>query len=101
MSYETRLDQQTLSASFTLANASASFAQSGNSRGGNLQYNQGRKGRGRGTFCQLCGRTGHYAAICFHRFYQSFQGHRPNQVSQGGGYQNQNRGNLNGFQGNV
>ncbi|KAL5832269.1 hypothetical protein ACOSQ4_017623 [Xanthoceras sorbifolium] len=90
MSYEAHLDQHASSASPALANASASFAQSGNSKGANQQFNRGRRGRGRGygrgrdTLCQLCGETGHYSAICYHRFDQGYQGLRP-QMNQGGG----------------
>ncbi|KAL5842030.1 hypothetical protein ACOSQ3_012633 [Xanthoceras sorbifolium] len=96
MSYEARLDQQTSSASLALSSASANFVQSGNGRG-QQSYNRGRRGRGRGngrgrgTLCQLCGRVGHYSAICYHRFDQSFQGNRPN-PTQTGGYQGQGRG---------
>ncbi|KAL5843419.1 hypothetical protein ACOSQ4_009377 [Xanthoceras sorbifolium] len=87
MSYEARLDQHNSSSSLALANASASFAQSNNTRGGNNQYNRGiGNGRGRGIICQLCGKTGHYSVICYSRFDQNFQGFRP-QVNQGGGFQ--------------
>ncbi|KAL5834735.1 hypothetical protein ACOSQ4_014232 [Xanthoceras sorbifolium] len=95
---DAHLDQHTSFASLALANASASIAQSGNSKGANQQYNRGRRGRGRGngrgrgTLCQLCGKTGHYSAICYHRFDQSYQCLRP-QMNQGGGFQGQSRGN--------
>ncbi|KAL5768432.1 hypothetical protein ACOSP7_014982 [Xanthoceras sorbifolium] len=78
------INQHASFASLALANASASFAQFANSRGTNQQYNRGRRrrkgrgnGRGRGTLCQLCGKIGHYSAICYHRFDQQFQGFRP------------------------
>ncbi|KAL5751167.1 hypothetical protein ACOSP7_025770 [Xanthoceras sorbifolium] len=96
MSYEARLDHYNSSTSLALATASAQFAQSNNSRGGTNQYNRGRRGRGRGTgrgrgiICQLCGKTGHYSAICYSRFDQNFQGFKP-QVNQGGGFQGQAR----------
>ncbi|KAL5753747.1 hypothetical protein ACOSP7_021967 [Xanthoceras sorbifolium] len=83
MSYEARLDY-----------VSANFVQSGNGRG-QQSYNRGRRGRGRGngrgTLCQLCGKVGHYSAIYYHRFDQSFQGNRPN-PTQTRGYQGQGRG---------
>ncbi|KAL5755822.1 hypothetical protein ACOSQ2_020568 [Xanthoceras sorbifolium] len=107
MSYEARLDQHNSSTSLTLATASAQFAHSNNSRGGTNQYNRGRRGRGRGTgrgrgiICQLCGKTGHYSAICYSRFDQNFQGFRP-QVNQGGEFQGQARGSTgSNFQNNF
>ncbi|KAL5835572.1 hypothetical protein ACOSQ3_015129 [Xanthoceras sorbifolium] len=76
------INQHASFALLALTNASASFAQSANSRGTNQQYNRGRRrrrGRGNGR-----GR-GHYSAICYHRFDKQFQGFRP-QVNQGGGF---------------
>ncbi|KAL5768045.1 hypothetical protein ACOSQ2_014828 [Xanthoceras sorbifolium] len=69
MSYEARMNQNASSASLAISDASVNYSQSNFKRGG------GRFG-GR-SVCQLCGRSGHYSAICFHHFDQNFQGNRP------------------------
>ncbi|KAL5758910.1 hypothetical protein ACOSP7_021521 [Xanthoceras sorbifolium] len=76
MSYEAMLNQQASSASMNISGASANYSHSNFQRGGNQQVMRGRRGRGgRGrdggrfggkSVCQLCGRSGHYSAICFH-----------------------------------
>ncbi|KAL5752957.1 hypothetical protein ACOSQ2_023464 [Xanthoceras sorbifolium] len=72
MSYEAILNQQASSSNFQ--------------RGNNQQHMRGRRGRGRGkgkgrfggrSVYQLCRKLGHYSAICFHCFDQSFQGNMP------------------------
>ncbi|KAL5787985.1 hypothetical protein ACOSP7_004934 [Xanthoceras sorbifolium] len=82
MSYESRLNQQVSSASLTISNASANYSQSNFQR---TTYERKKR-----TVYQLCGKSGHYSAICFHRFDQSFQGNRPpyGQQQQGSSAQN-------------
>ncbi|KAL5789721.1 hypothetical protein ACOSQ2_004609 [Xanthoceras sorbifolium] len=67
MSYEARMNQQASSAFLAISGASANYSQSNFQRGGLVAY----------QFVQLCGRSGHYSAICFYRFDQNFQGNRP------------------------
>ncbi|KAL5802480.1 hypothetical protein ACOSQ4_030785 [Xanthoceras sorbifolium] len=88
MNYESRLEQYHASATIDIGQASAnSSIKSANfARGGSQFQNtshgrtRGRRGgRGRRYFnqrltCQLCGNAGHFSAICYHRFDQSFSG---------------------------
>ncbi|KAL5854601.1 hypothetical protein ACOSQ4_004403 [Xanthoceras sorbifolium] len=76
MSYEARMNQQASSAFLAISGASANYSQSNFQRGGNQQNIRRRRGMGH-QFVQLCGRSGHYSAICFYRFDQNFQGNRP------------------------
>ena len=51
---------------------------------GNFNRGGGRGGRGRGgnkIICQICGRAGHVAAKCYHRFDITFQGNQGNSRS--------------------
>ncbi|KAL5831942.1 hypothetical protein ACOSQ4_017296 [Xanthoceras sorbifolium] len=70
MNYEARMNQQASSASLTISCVLANYTQSNFQRGGNYEMKKR-------SVCQLCGRSGHYSTICFHRFDQSFQGNRP------------------------
>ncbi|KAL5805601.1 hypothetical protein ACOSQ4_028334 [Xanthoceras sorbifolium] len=114
MSYEVRMNQQASSASLAISCASANYSQSNFQRGGtqHQQNVRGRRSRGRGrgggrfggrSVCQLCGRSGHYSAICFHRFDQNFQGNRPpyGQQQQGSPAQNYSGGFNGGQHGNF
>ncbi|RVW65725.1 Retrovirus-related Pol polyprotein from transposon RE1 [Vitis vinifera] len=98
LAFEHRLEQQS-----SIEQMSANYASSSNNRGGGRKFNGGRgqgyypnnnnytyRGRGRGgrngqggrqnsspsekPQCQLCGKFGHTAQICYHRFDISFQG---------------------------
>ncbi|KAL5856992.1 hypothetical protein ACOSQ3_004450 [Xanthoceras sorbifolium] len=110
MSYEARMNQQASSASLAISGASANYSQSNFQRGGtqHQQNMRGRRSRGRGrgggrfggrSVCQLCRRSGHYSAICFHRFDQNFQGNRPpyGQQQQGSPAQNYSGGFNGGY----
>ncbi|KAL5799444.1 hypothetical protein ACOSQ3_032523 [Xanthoceras sorbifolium] len=89
MSYEGRLAQHNTAATIDLTNASAHYSssqQNYNNKGGRGYPNNNRgrfRGRsrrrygGRGgprLFCQLCVKSGHVVATCYHRFDQNFQG---------------------------
>ncbi|KAL5854422.1 hypothetical protein ACOSQ4_004224 [Xanthoceras sorbifolium] len=87
MGYESRLEQYHLSAiidvSQVLANSaskSANFARGGQFSNNNIGRSRGRKGCRGGRYynqrliCQLCGKIGHFSAICYHRFDQTFAG---------------------------
>ncbi|KAL5734297.1 hypothetical protein ACOSP7_032158 [Xanthoceras sorbifolium] len=106
MSYEAWLNEQASSASMNIIGALANYSQSNFQRGGNPQVMRGRRGRGsrdRGggkSVCKWCGRSGHYSAICFHRFDQSFQGNRPLYGQQQQGNCGQFRNQYSNFQGN-
>ncbi|KAJ9695793.1 hypothetical protein PVL29_010991 [Vitis rotundifolia] len=98
LAFEHRLEQQS-----SIEQISANYASSSNNRGAGRKFNGGRgqgyapnnnnytyRGRGRGgrnghggrqnsspsekPQCQLCGKFGHTAQICYHRFDISFQG---------------------------
>ncbi|KAL5574847.1 hypothetical protein UlMin_016546 [Ulmus minor] len=108
LAFEHRLEQQ--SSIEQLSTMSANYASSSNNRGGGRKFNGGRgqsytpnnsnhnyrssghggrNGQG-GRYnsspnekpqCQLCGKSGHTAQICYHRFDISFQGNQNNTSS--------------------
>ncbi|KAL5762399.1 hypothetical protein ACOSP7_018663 [Xanthoceras sorbifolium] len=97
MGYESRLEQYYYSVTIDISKASAnSTSKSANFARGrspfsnnNRRISRGRR-RGRGDkyynqrlVCQLCGKNGHFSAICYHRFNQSFAGNFGKQNPQG------------------
>ncbi|RVX22902.1 Retrovirus-related Pol polyprotein from transposon RE1 [Vitis vinifera] len=119
LAFEHRLEQQS-----SIEQMSANYASSSNNRGGGRKFNGGRgqgyspnnnnytyRGRGRGgrngqggrqnsspsekPQCQLCGKFGHTAQICYHRFDISFQGDESWYLDSGASHHlTQNLGNL-------
>ncbi|KAL5848350.1 hypothetical protein ACOSQ4_006363 [Xanthoceras sorbifolium] len=101
MNYESRLEQYHASTTIDIGQASAnSSTKSANFARGGSQFQNTSRGRTRGRrrgrggryfnqrlTCQLCGKAGHFSAICYHRFDQSFSGtfgkpqQHPNQQS--------------------
>ncbi|KAG6792273.1 hypothetical protein POTOM_001417 [Populus tomentosa] len=89
LTFEHRLEQQS---SIDLVLISACHASSSNNRGGGRKYNY--NGRHNSTNsekpqCQLCGKFGHTAYVCYHRFDISYQ------TSQNNGTPSLNTGNHN------
>ncbi|KAL5853353.1 hypothetical protein ACOSQ3_008471 [Xanthoceras sorbifolium] len=92
MGYESRLEYQ---ASANTVSKSANFARGGPyPNNNNRERSRGRReGKGGRYFnqrltCQLCGKAGHFSAICYYRFDQSFSG-------------NFGKHNFNPLQGNI
>ncbi|KAL5776307.1 hypothetical protein ACOSP7_009233 [Xanthoceras sorbifolium] len=101
MNYESRLEQFHASATIDIGQALAnSITKSANFARGGSQFQNNSRGRTRGRrggrggrfynqrlTCQLCGKVGHFSAICYHRFDQSFSSsfgkpqHQQNQQS--------------------
>ena len=93
---ESQLDIPTASANFVSGNQSDKRSQRGGFNGSNFYNNGGRSGanrgrnRGRGgrwngnnrPICQVCGKTGHVAMNCYHRFDRNFQSNNQNQSTQ-------------------
>lgn len=91
LSYESRLDQlsslQNLSLNTATTNLATSKAQNNftqenvsNWKGSNK--NNRERGRGRNSnkpICQVCGKLGHVASVCYYRFNQNYMGGPPNQ----------------------
>ncbi|RVX09873.1 Retrovirus-related Pol polyprotein from transposon RE1 [Vitis vinifera] len=115
LAFEHRLEQQS-----SIEQMSANYVSSSNNRGGGRKFNGGRgqgyapnnnnytyRGRGRGgrnrqggrqnsslnekPQCQLCGKFGHTAQICYHRFDISFQG---GQITTSPSLNNGNQNNI-------
>ncbi|KAL5767307.1 hypothetical protein ACOSQ2_014090 [Xanthoceras sorbifolium] len=95
MSYESRLEQYHSSTTIDMTQANLSAKSANFARGGN-QYQNHNRGRSRGRkggrggryvnqrlVCQLCGKNGHFSAICYHRFDQAFSGNFGKQYQQG------------------
>ncbi|KAL5790122.1 hypothetical protein ACOSQ2_005010 [Xanthoceras sorbifolium] len=111
MGYESRLEQYHSSATIDVsqvsansASKSANFARGGQFSNNNRGRSQGRRG-GRGSrfynqrlICLLCGKTGHFSAICYHRFDQTFAGNFGKQHLQN---QPNMSSNFNPMQGNI
>ncbi|KAL5831806.1 hypothetical protein ACOSQ4_017160 [Xanthoceras sorbifolium] len=118
MSYESRLEMANSTATLDLSQAAANVVNKGNKgevsanyvRGGQFQNNNGGRSKGRrggrgGRYfnqrltCQLCGKPGHFSAICYHRFDQTFAGGfgKPQQYHQ----QSKMQGNFTNVQGNF
>ncbi|KAL5848597.1 hypothetical protein ACOSQ4_006610 [Xanthoceras sorbifolium] len=88
MHYESRLEQYHSSATIDVAQASTNLnTKSTNFARGGGQFQNNNRGRSRGRrggrgdryynqrlTCQLCGKAGHFSAIFYHRFDQSFAG---------------------------
>lgn len=55
------------------SNANQHFNHGGNNNQGSFR-GRGRGGRGNKPICQVCGKAGHIAVKCYHRFDMSFQG---------------------------
>ncbi|KAL5764167.1 hypothetical protein ACOSQ2_016761 [Xanthoceras sorbifolium] len=95
MSYESRLEQYYSSTTIDMTQANLSTKSANFARGGN-QYQNHNRGRSRGRrggrggryfnqrlVCQLCGKNGHFSAICYHRFDQAFSRNFGKQYQQG------------------
>ncbi|KAL5739017.1 hypothetical protein ACOSQ2_028197 [Xanthoceras sorbifolium] len=100
MNYESRLEQYHATATIDITSASsnlskvnkgepsANFARGGGQFQNNRGRSRGRRGGRGGRYynqrltCQLCGKPGHFSAICYHRFDQSFSGGFGKQTSQ-------------------
>ncbi|KAL5732333.1 hypothetical protein ACOSQ2_032025 [Xanthoceras sorbifolium] len=112
MGYESRLEQYHSSTTIDVSQASVNtVSKSANFVRGSSYPNNNNRGRSRGRrggrggryfnqrlTCQLCGKAGHFSAICYHRFDQSFSGNFGKQ-------QLQNQSNVsstfNPLQGNI
>ncbi|CAH9069377.1 unnamed protein product [Cuscuta europaea] len=87
--------------SISVENASANVSQYNNPNSDNPYRGRGRSGyhRGRGgrsgrnsIICQVCGKSGHHALICYHRYNPAYTNPNPNPSSQNPNYPNQTSG---------
>lgn len=107
LSFESRLDQlnnmENLSINSVIVNLAASSASLVSKTGNNS--NNENKGNWRGLdrgdrgknsnnrpICQICGKIGHAASICYYRFNQNYMGAPPNQVRANSSSSNKNNG---------
>ncbi|KAL5801196.1 hypothetical protein ACOSQ3_032828 [Xanthoceras sorbifolium] len=116
MNYEYRLEQYHSSATIDVTQASANLnTKSANFARGGGQFQNNNRGRSRGKrggrggryynqrlTCQLCGNAGHFSAICYHLFDQSFAGSFDKSQNQQGHQGHQSfSNNFNPMQGNF